>query len=135
MQYLSPMSTKATLPGIVLAVLISGCGFLTDDEARLSLHLQGGFVGEHVRVEVDATVIYDSTAVTNNIVGFADLSEHEIDGGRHTVLVEVDGEFTAQERFWLDDRINVGVSFYRKEVGGFQKGIHLTVQEESWAYF
>ena len=130
--------THFLLSVILLAGSIVGCGITNDDRDgdALEVHLQSNFDGEHVEVEIDERTVFHDSVRTNHVIGLADVIELELPEGKHRIRIDVDGEFSNEQQFALEDRLFIGITFHRQSIPqtSIVEGIHFQFSDTPFSY-
>lgn len=93
----------------VVALALQSCEQRSN--SMVYLHLQGGFSGDDVVIEMDGTqVYYNDSVATNNLLSLADIDSTEQANGNHEVKVIVNNGFIQTSNFNLSNTLYVGIN-------------------------
>lgn len=99
---------------LLIALLPTGCDLLgSADESgnhTVEMHLQTGFGGERVLVQIDEQVVFDDTLPREEpFSGPVHTIVVEERAGRHRIQVDIDGLKHEETTFTLDSKLYIGV--------------------------
>ena len=116
-----------------------GCGIFNEnrDGDTLEVHLQSNFDGERVQVKIDGRTVFHDRVRTDHLIGLADVIALKLPEGKYRVRIEVDGEFSTEQQFELEDRLFIGVTFHRRSIpeSSIVEGIHFRFSDTPILYF
>src|SRR5690606_39337603 len=114
---------------------LSGCRVLDDAGTGhpLEVHLQSGFRGDLVLVEINGAAIFEGRVETDPWSGLARVVEHNLDEGRHRIRIQVGNVIDAERALTFEPPLAIGVRFNRDIVSssGGLLGIEYRVADSS----
>ncbi len=102
-------SIKYVVWVVVVILTLQSCEQRSN--SMVYLHLQGGFSGDDISIEMDGTEVYhNDSVVTNNLLSLADIDSTEQSNGTHEIKVNVNNGFIQTSNFNLANTLYVGIN-------------------------